>query len=146
MAKCHIFLNFCNHLPSYRSRLHQLAWYFDKQGVVQKLCRPNLALFWPPTPLRRHFLTFFSIFQYIKRHNVDIQGVPKWNGQSNSPLTDGNMQVIFNFKVVLRIWDGEFYKMKSKTLSVKGCQRTDCFFPVHTTPYYSMVDQFLKMF
>ena len=37
-----------------------------------------------------------------------LQGVPQWNGQSNLPLTDRNMQVRFDFKVVLRTWDEEF--------------------------------------
>ena len=41
---------------------------------------------------------------------VILQGVPQWNGQSNLPLTDRNMQVGFAFKVALRSWIGEFYE------------------------------------
>ena len=39
----------------------------------------------------------------------NLQGVPQWNGQSNLPLTDRNMQVKSDIKVVQRSLNVKFY-------------------------------------
>ena len=61
----------------------------------------------------QNFLQKMFVFikiSYLPQKGMQLQGVPQWNGQSNLPLTDRNMQVTFDIKVVLKSWDKEFYE------------------------------------